>query len=100
MNTITPILEASGFRFTGGSVATLTSGRGCVTRNLWQAADAHGQAVTVLVEHVSGQMERATLQPGSRLACAGIQTADDLRRALDFHGLEIEISNPTNTPQP
>lgn len=100
MNTITPILKASGFRCTGRSEATLTHSRGYVTRTHWQSTDAHGQAVTVLVEHVSGQMERATLQPGSRLACAGIQTADDLHRALDFHGLEIDIIDNPNTPQP
>lgn len=91
MNTLTSILQATGFVRTSSSAASLCLSQGTVTRTRWEMADNYGKTAVVEVEKVNDGEERATLQPGSRHACAGIRSADELQKALDFHLFEIRV---------
>lgn len=91
MNTLTPILQATGFRRTASSSATLRLSQGTVTRTRWEMADNYGKTAVVEVWQENDGEERGTLQPGSRLACAGIRSAEELQKALDFHLFEIRV---------
>lgn len=93
---LTPILQASGFSRTSSSSSTLRLSQGTVTRSRWEMTDNYGKTAVVEVWQENDADESATLQPGTRLACHGIASAEDLQKALDFHRIEI----PVITPQP
>lgn len=93
---LTPILQATGFSRTSSSSSTLRLSQGSVTRSRWEMTDPLGKTAVVEVRQVNESPEVATLQPGTRLACHGIVSAEDLQKALDFHRIEI----PVITPQP
>lgn len=94
--TLTTLLEANGFRQVSSSTAQLRLSQGTVKVSRWEKADEAGQVATVEVRQVDDSAECGTLQPGARRACAGISSADDLQKALDFHHIEITVI----TPQP
>ena len=93
---LTPILQASGFSRTSSSNSTLRLSQGSVTLSRWEKTDNYGKTAVVQVRQVNDAPEVGTLQPGTRLACHGIVSAEDLQKALDFHRIEI----PVITPQP
>lgn len=95
MRTLTPTLQANGFRCTSSSTATLRVTQHTVTRSRWQR-DIDGRPAVVEVQQLDDGPERGVLQPDSRRACAGILTDADLTKALQFHLFDITI----NTPQP
>ncbi len=93
---LTPILQATGFSRTSSSSSTLRLSQGTVTRTRWEMTDPLGKTAVVEVRQVNESPEVATLQPGTRRACANIVSAEDLQKALDFHRIEITVI----TPQP
>ena len=90
MRTLTEILQDNGFRRVAYSSATLKQSHGTVKTARW-TREIEGRSATVQVHQVDDGEEKGTLQPGSRRACAGIVTAEDLESALAFHLFEVEI---------
>lgn len=86
-------LKRNGFCCGSSSTTSLSDG-GTVSRARWARTDAYGRTAVVEVEKVNDGEERGTLQPGSRRACAGIMSAEDLQKALDFHLIEITVKTP------
>lgn len=96
MKPLTQILKANGFSRTSSSSSTLRLSQGSVTLSRWEKTDNYGKTAVVQVTQVNESPEVGTLQPGTRLACHGIVSAEDLQKALDFHRIEITVI----TPQP
>lgn len=91
---LTSVLEANGFRQISSSSARLRFNQGSVETTRWEKADDYGKVATVEVRQVADCPEFGTLQPGTRLACAAICSAEELQQALDYHGIEIIIGIP------
>ena len=94
MKALTQILKANGFSRTSSSSSTLRLSQGSVTLSRWEKTDNYGKTAVVQVRQVNDAPEVGTLQPGTRRACANIVSAEDLQKALDYHGIDIIIGIP------